>query len=147
MKSNVGFFSVYAGQLCENCWFLCCKTHTRTHTKSNVKLDGFRSQLTYLDTLKSCDTTKQSVCGWQYIRSPTGVEHLGKGIYSIMQKLFEWIEHSGLGSYLSQGHLYESESNTATGVRTHLLRIRSPALKPLHHENTPNTLVSDKAKM
>ena len=40
----------------------------RYDTKSSVKLDGFRSQLqvTY-ESLKSCDTTKQSFCEWQYI--------------------------------------------------------------------------------
>ena len=37
--------------------------------------------LTGLATLKSCDTMKRSVCGWQYIPSPTGVEHSGKGIH------------------------------------------------------------------
>ena len=35
----------------------------RYDTKSNVKLGGFRS----LDILNSFDTTKQFVCGWQYI--------------------------------------------------------------------------------
>ena len=40
----------------------------RSDTKSNVKLGGFQSQLQVcLATLKSCDSTKQSVCGWQYI--------------------------------------------------------------------------------
>ena len=34
-------------------------------TKSNIKL-GLKHSM-YLATLKSCDTTKQSVCGWQYI--------------------------------------------------------------------------------
>ena len=31
----------------------------------------------HLATLKSCDITKQSVCGWQFIRSPMRVEHSG----------------------------------------------------------------------
>ena len=45
------------------------------------------------------DTTKQSVCRWQYIRSPTGVEHSGEWIYDCHPhnaKLFERIEHSGI---------------------------------------------------
>ncbi len=33
--------------------------------------------------------------------------------------------------------LLESERNSATGVRTRLLRFHSPSLKPLHHEDTP----------
>ena len=33
--------------------------------------------------------------------------------------------------------LLESERNSATGVRTRVLRFRSPALSPLHHEDTP----------
>ena len=43
----------------------------RSDVKSNVKLGGFRSQLqaSYMSshTEELCDTTKQSVCGWQYI--------------------------------------------------------------------------------
>ena len=42
----------------------------RSDTKSNVKLGGFDPSFkrpTCLATLKSCDTMKQSVCGWQYI--------------------------------------------------------------------------------
>ncbi len=36
----------------------------RDDTKSNVKWGGFRfKRPTYLATLKSCDTAKQSVCG------------------------------------------------------------------------------------
>ena len=37
------------------------------------------------------------VCGWQYIRSPLGVEHSGEGIYGCRShngKLFEQIEYS-----------------------------------------------------
>ena len=50
-------------------------------------------------TLKSCDTMKQSVYGWQYIRSPMGVENSGEEIYSYRSHnatLFEQIEHSGI---------------------------------------------------
>ena len=42
----------------------------QSDTKSNVKLGGFdpsSKHPTCLATLKSCDTTKQSVCGWLYI--------------------------------------------------------------------------------
>ena len=41
-----------------------CLLAERYDTKSNVKLGGFRSRLPKcLDTLKSCDSMKQSVCG------------------------------------------------------------------------------------
>ena len=52
---------------------------------------------TCLATLKSSDRTKQSVRGWQYIRSPMAVEHSGEGIVgrcSHNAKLFERIEFS-----------------------------------------------------
>ena len=43
----------------------------RLDTKSSIKFGGFRSQLVKrpvcLATLQSCDTIKQSVCGWLYI--------------------------------------------------------------------------------
>ena len=71
---------------------------------TNMKWAGFDpsfKQPMCLATLKSCDTTKQSVCGWQYIRSPTGVVHSGEGNYgchSHNAKLFERIEHSGIQS-------------------------------------------------
>ena len=47
-----------------------------------VGFDPSLECLTCLTTLKSCDTTKQSVCGWQYIRFPLHrqVEHWGKNI-------------------------------------------------------------------
>ena len=73
----------------------------RSDTKSNAKLDGFRSRLqgpTCLAALKSSDRTKQCICGWQYILSTMGVEHSGEGIFgrrSHNAKLFERIEHSG----------------------------------------------------
>ena len=41
------------------------------------------------------------------------------------------------GSYLSHEYLFESEHNSETGIRTRLLRFRSPLLKPLHHEDSP----------
>ena len=59
---------------------------------------GFKRPMS-LVKLKSCDTTKQSVWGWQYIRSPTGVEHSGEGIYGYHShdaKLLEWIVHDGI---------------------------------------------------
>ena len=48
------------------------------------------------------------------------------------------------GSYLSQGYLSKSESNSSSGVRTHLLRFYSPSLEPLHHKDTswPREVVS-----
>ena len=46
--------------------------------------------------------------------------------------LFSW-EDKGV---YPQRYLFESEHNSATGVRTRLLRFRSPSLYPLHHEDT-----------
>ena len=64
----------------------------------NIKFISFKRS-TCLATLKSSDRTKQSVCGWQYVRSSMGVEHSSKGISSCSShnaKLFERIEHSGI---------------------------------------------------
>ena len=41
-------------------------------------------------------------------------------------------------SYLSQGHLTESERNIVIGVQTRLLRFLSSLLNPLHPKETPN---------
>ena len=57
-------------------------THTHTHTHTHIYIyiyiyiyiDSSLKHLTCLATQKSCDTTKQSICGWQYIER---IEHSG----------------------------------------------------------------------
>ena len=54
--------------------------------------------LAFLTTLKSCDTMKQSVCGWQYMLSyPRGFDLSGEainGCHSRKARLFKWTELS-----------------------------------------------------
>ena len=54
--------------------------------------------LACLATLKSCDSTKQSVCGWQYMLPyPCGIDlssEVTNGCYSRKARLFEFSELS-----------------------------------------------------
>ena len=74
---------------------------------------GFRSQFwesRVWITLKSCDTTKQSVWGWQYmLLYSRGVELSGEGsngCHSRKARLFEWIELS-----VAVKRIYVSKTN------------------------------------
>ena len=88
-------------------------THTQTHTRTlslslslyiyiyNVKLGGFRPQLqaSYGSSHTEELWYNEILSEWQYIRSPTEVEHSEEGIYgchSHNAKPFERIEHSGI---------------------------------------------------
>ena len=63
---------------------------------SQPGFDPSFENLTCLATLKSCDTTKQSICGWQYMLPyPCGLELSSEGsngCHSHNARLFKWIE-------------------------------------------------------
>ena len=60
--------------------------------------------------------------------SGSSLVSLFNGMSNFVGYLFNpWLGGKG-GSYLSQGYLPESERNSATGVRTRILRFRSPSL-------------------
>ena len=93
------------------CW---CYTHTHTHTHACIYIyiyiyilgwpmsqpgfDHSFENLACLATLKSCETTKQSVCGCQYMFPyPCGVELSGErsnGCHLCKARLFEWVKLS-----------------------------------------------------
>ena len=65
---------------------------------------------------------------------------------AILQEEHQWYYLTDSGedkgdSYHFQGYLSESELKSATGVRTRLLRFRSPSLYPLHQEDTHSILL------
>ena len=66
--------------------------------KSQPGFEPIFEILTCLATLKSCDTMKKSVCGWQdMLPHPHEVELSSEGISGCHLRnatLFEWIQHS-----------------------------------------------------
>ena len=64
----------------QECWYIyiymCVCVWVYIYIYIYVGFDPSWKHLTGLAKPKSCDTTKQSVCGWQYIYSPCGLSSL-----------------------------------------------------------------------